>query len=160
MAIEVEMFHPQFQALLQSQSCAVQQSHDECNGAVQLSEDQGDFCRAEDHRNTMGHLAAGHWLDRPDINPQDVLVKEEESAESLVLRGGADLLAGRQPGQEGRDFGGSEGARMPLLVKDDESAIHSHQLAWCTVRSVPGGARVSGSAGRQPGRRGPQGKPA
>ena len=105
---EVEVQHAEAQALAEPQAGAVEERGDQPAlrvGALELVERGADFFPAEDDREAP-RLAGSHQLvELADLAVQHVAVEEQQGAERLGLRGGADVLGHGEVGDEGVDLG-------------------------------------------------------
>jgi len=87
-----------------------------------MSEDGARFAFAEDNREPGGAanpLGAG---DEFKFAVKDLLVKEKQSAEGLVLSGSGDIAIDREMAKESSDFVFAHVRRVTLFVEKDEAA--------------------------------------
>ena len=76
----------------------------------------------QDDGEPLGAPGPDHALDPAGIDPEHIVVEEEDGAEGLALGTGGYLSDHRGVGQEGVDLGGAHFVRVPLLVEEDEAA--------------------------------------
>jgi hypothetical protein len=69
-----------------------------------MSDDSVSFLFREDHRQIWRPADPFHPRDVLEFAIEDLLVKEEEGAESLVLSGGGDVIVNGEVAQEGGDL--------------------------------------------------------
>lgn len=113
---EVDVFHAQAEAFVEAESGAVEDLDDEEGNPGELGQDALDFCAGEDDREALGffgHDRANGLFDRP---LQDMVVKEKDSAESLILGGGSDVLVNGKMSEEGFDVLDGHVFRMHVLA--------------------------------------------
>ena len=67
MSIEVHVFHAKLQALLQPQTCAVEQSDDDPHLTVKMLHDLRDFVAAQHDRQPDGRSCTRNVLDPADV---------------------------------------------------------------------------------------------
>ncbi len=104
---EVQVEHAEAQALVQPQACAVEERSDQPAlrvVAVELLQDGAHLFSAQDHGQPGGLARAHQLVELADVAVQDAAVEEEECAERLGLRRGADVFYNRQMGHEGVDL--------------------------------------------------------
>ena len=120
---EVEVEHAEAQALVEPQACAVQERSDQpalAVVAVELVEDGADLVPAEHDRQPRGlSRARTSSCEFADLAVQHVAVEEEQRAERLGLRRGADVLGDRQVRDEGVDLGLRHVRRVAEPVEAD-----------------------------------------
>jgi hypothetical protein len=118
---EVDIFDPQPESLKKAQPAAVQEVCHEAVVTFEIGEDGAGFGACEDD-GQLGRAADA--LDAGDVFElllKDLLVKEEQGTESLILRRGGDPTVDGEVTKEGCDLWCAHLGRMSLLVKEDET---------------------------------------
>lgn len=90
--------------------------------AAQVGEDGGDLAAGEHDRDAHGFFCALDAFEPAEGAVEDVFVQEHDRAERLGLRGGADVPARREVGQELGDVLALEEARVFVAVELEEAA--------------------------------------
>ena len=84
-ASEVDVLDAQATALQHTQPGAVEETSQEAGSSVQPLHHRADLLAREDHGQPLGPLRAYDAVDPGQIDPQHVLVQEEQRAQCLVL---------------------------------------------------------------------------
>ena len=119
---QVEVQHAEAQALGEPQAGAVEERRDQpalAVVAVELVEDGADLLPAQDDRQAGLLAGADQLVELAHLAVQHVAVEEEERAERLGLRRGADVLVDGQVRDEGVDLGLRHVGRVAEPVEAD-----------------------------------------
>ena len=106
--VEVHVLDAQAQALEDAHAGAVEQEHDQLDGALEAGEDGGDLVPGEHGGQALGLAGADQVVDPRGVELEDLAVEEEDGAEGLALGGGGDSSADGEVGEEGVDLVGGE----------------------------------------------------
>jgi hypothetical protein len=120
--LEVDIFDAQFETLQKAQASAIEDRDHQPGSAVQLGEDCADFVASQNDGDTNRAFCVDEILEIPERFLQYVFVEKQQSAEGLILSGGAHASDHRQMREERRDLDGTHVVGMALAVKEDESA--------------------------------------
>jgi hypothetical protein len=121
-APEVDILHPEAQALEQAEAAAAEDLGDEPEQRLQLLEQRDDLAPREHRRKVLGTSSALEAVQLGHRQVEDAAVQEEHGAEGLVLRRRRRVPLHREMVEEGGDVGPAELARVPALVEGDEGA--------------------------------------
>lgn len=118
---EVDILHPQLEALEEPKARAVEQTRDEMLHAAQDGEDGPNFVGTQHDRQTA-RLSRTHQIGKArHLLLKHVPVEKYDRIQGLILGRRGNVRLDRQMVEERRDLGGAHRGRMPLLVKQDES---------------------------------------
>ncbi len=118
---EVDVFEAQTQRFHQAQAAAVEQLGHETVIALNMGNDAVGLSAGEDDGEfgwTPDTLDAGKVL---KFAVEDLLKKEEQSAEGLILGRGGNALVDGEVAEERRDLLFAHGVGMAFVVKKDEA---------------------------------------
>lgn len=119
---KVYVFNAQAKGLEQTQTATVKEVRHETVVAAEAGEDGARFATGEDNRQSSGAADAFDAGDEGKFAIEDLLVKEEEGVESLVLSGGGDVAVEIKVGKEGGDFFFAHFGGMAFALEEDEAA--------------------------------------
>src|SRR4051794_38199703 len=85
-----------------------------------MGEDFAHFVLCQNDGKTGRPLYPLHPIQPSDLLPEDLLVKEEQSAQGLVLRRRCHLALASQISKELRHLGLGHSARVPFAVEEDK----------------------------------------
>ncbi len=86
-----------------------------------LTDDRLHFLTRQDDRQAFGLPRADHFAEFPDLPAQDVAIEKEQSAESLILGGSADVLLDGQMREKRVDLRLGHLRRVTHVMEVDES---------------------------------------
>ena len=107
---------------MQPHAATVEQDGDKARDPGEFGEDGADLGASEDDREVRRGAGAWEVDGIVDWLAQHGAVEEQEGAECLVLRAGADVSLVSERGEERGNVGGAQLLRVTLLVVDDETA--------------------------------------
>lgn len=119
---EIDVFNAETKALEQPQAAAVKEFAHETIFTAEMGDGRVCFFTRQDDRELR---RAAHPLDAGEVGQlaiEHLLVKKEERAEGLVLRGSGDLGINRQMTQKGGDLLFAHFEGVSLSVKEDEAS--------------------------------------
>lgn len=120
--LEVDVLHPQLQALVQPKPRPVQEQAHQPDLAIESFQQLPDLSPAQ-HDGYSLRLPRAHQADELLGWPaKHRPVQEEQRAEHLRLRSHRDLLLRREPGQERADLRGTQFGGMPHSMEPHEPA--------------------------------------
>ncbi len=91
----------------------------------------------KDRRAVLAALAAAYDAVEPgQLDPQDLLIEEQQRRQRLVLRGSGFLAIDRQVREERLDLRGGHLGRMALAMKQDEATHPEQVLLLCAINVV------------------------
>jgi hypothetical protein len=122
LAIEVEIFNAQAQALHQTHAGAVQQLADEQMMFVECAKQCSDFGAREDDRNVDALFRAADLVHPWQLDVQHLLVQVKNCRQCLTMGGRRDLSIVREKREERLDLGSAHLLRMARAVISDEEA--------------------------------------
>ena len=96
--VEIDIFHAQTGALHQSQAAPVEELGHEAIITVELGKNGADLARGENNRHFGRALDSLDVLHEIELSLEDVLIKEQQSAERLILGGGGNVAIGGKVG--------------------------------------------------------------
>ena len=86
MPVRVGILDSKLQTLLQSQSRAIEQGHDEPHRPLEMREDPVDFFQAEDDRDAMREPRPGHLVDLVNLDAEYMTIEKQQGARRFGLR--------------------------------------------------------------------------
>lgn len=116
-ASKLHILDPQTQHFHQTHTGAIQQTGYQPQGAIQLRQHARHLLPRQHHRQALRTARPNHAVHPWQLDLQDLLIKEENRRQRLVLRGGRNIPAHRQVTQESLDFRASHLLRMAILVE-------------------------------------------
>ena len=121
-AVEVDVLHPQGEALEQAEAAAVKDLGDEPEERLQLLEERRHLAPREHRGKVLGTAGALEAVQLGHGKVEDTAIEEEDGAEGLVLRGRRRVPLHREVVEEGGDLGAAELPGVPAVVEEDEGA--------------------------------------
>ena len=121
-AVEVDVLHPQGEALEQAEAAAVKDLGDEPEARLQLLEERRHLAPREHRGKVLGTAGALEAVQLGHGKVEDTAIEEEDGAEGLVLRGRRRVPLHREVVEEGGDLGAAELPGVPAVVEEDEGA--------------------------------------
>ena len=119
-AREIDVLHPQAQALHQAHPGAVQHAGQQPGPPIQLRQEAPHLVARQHHRQLAGPLRPHHVLHPVHAKPQHVAVEKEQPRQRLVLRRRRHPALHCEPRQERLHLPLSQLRGMPELVGQDE----------------------------------------
>jgi hypothetical protein len=119
---EIDVLHAEAENFEEAETAAVKEVNHEPVVAFEMGENGAGFGACEDDgklRRPVDPLDTGDELELP---LKDMLVKEEQRAEGLILRGGSNVTVDCKVAEEGGDLRFAEGAGVAFAVVKDETA--------------------------------------
>ena len=116
---KIDVFDAKPSSFQQAKTAAVKQIGHETIITFEMSQHGARFAFAKDDGKSSGAADAFDAGDEFQFAIEDVLVKEEERAESLVLSGGGDPAIDGEVAQESGDFFFAHLLRMTFVVEKD-----------------------------------------
>jgi hypothetical protein len=101
--VEVDVLHPQPDALLEPQARPVHQARHQPAVALEMSQHQPHLVPGHHHRQPDRLASPCDLPQVPEVDSQHPPVQEQDRAQGLVLGGSGNPLPGRQEGQEGQE---------------------------------------------------------
>ena len=83
---EIDIFHPQANALHQSQAAAVKQTGHQFRCSIQMRKNLTRFRAGEHHRQARGFLGAFDVVEPADLLLENFAIEKKQRAERLILR--------------------------------------------------------------------------
>ena len=123
---KVDVFHPESRSLQNTKTATVKELGHEAIITFEVSKDSACFASTKNDREpgrAPNPLDAGNEF---EFAIKDLLVKEQQSAEGLVLCGGSDSAINRQMAEEGGDFFLTHLVGVTFFVEQDEAADPVH----------------------------------
>ena len=117
--VEVDVLHPQRQALEQPQPGTMEQIADQTHRAAQLRENRGCLGLRQHDWQANGPMRSDERCTPIRWTPEHVPVEKQQRAQCLVLRGRADAPVARQHRQKRQHLRLVESAWMPKPRKHD-----------------------------------------
>ena len=136
---EVQVLDPQSATLEEAQARTVEERRHQPGRPVQVSKHRVGLFSGQDHREMDWPFGAHDPVQPFELTAEHLFVKEEQSAQGLVLSRGAYLAACGKGRYETLDFRTAHFVRMAFSVKDDEPHDPSD------VRFLGPGAVVTGA---------------
>lgn len=121
-AVEVDVLHPEGEALEQAEAAAVEDLGHEPVPRLQLIEERDDLASREHRGKVLRTAGALEAVQLGHGKIEDAAIEEEHGAESLVLGGRRRVSLHRKVVEKGGDIGAAELARVPAFVEGDEDA--------------------------------------
>lgn len=119
-AVDVDVLDTDAQALGAPEAAAVEEVGDEAEGVVEVIEEEEDLAPGEDRREVLGPPGTLESLELRHRAADDVAVKEDDGAESLVLGGSGSATLHREMIEECGEVGGAEVTWVAAAVIADE----------------------------------------
>jgi hypothetical protein len=119
-SLKIDVFHPQFETLMKSQTTSVQECSNQPRNTAQVRKHHSYLGHRQHDGQPHRRLSPRHLRDRADLLSQDFAIQKEHRAQRLVLRRRAHLAHRRKPREKCTDLANAHVLRMPLLVKQDE----------------------------------------
>lgn len=119
--LEVDVLDAKASAFQQAEAGPVEKSGHESVGALQSVEQGADLPHAEDDREGPGNPGPDEVVEGAEFLFEDFPVEKDQGAEGLILGRGADLPFAGEHRKELGDLGRAHLARVPAIVKEDES---------------------------------------
>lgn len=113
---KVYVFHPQAQRFEQSQATPIKKMADKAIVSTQVREHGTRFCPGKDNRQA-GRPPDALRIDKIEFPIEHLLVKEEQSTESLILGGGGDGPIDRKMIEEGSNLRFAHLVRMAFPME-------------------------------------------
>ena len=116
---EVDVFDAEPKTIHQAQTGPVQQLRHQTGGSIHVREHTADFVAGQDDRQTFRSFGTLQFINRAELQFQDLAVEKHQRAESLIVRRRGNFFIHGEVIQEGRDFALAHRLRMAFLVKED-----------------------------------------
>lgn len=118
---EIDVFHPQSQALEETQAASVEKVDHEAVIAFYLGKHGTRFRPGKNDRHFRRAPYPLDVIQQIEFSFEDLLVEEKQRGEGLVLGGSRDLLFDGEMGKEGGNFLFPHFVGMALMVEQDET---------------------------------------
>lgn len=120
--IEVDVLDAKTQALRQPQARAVEKRCDDPESRLNASEQPRHFLSRQHDWNPDRAAGSANVLKPRQIEAQNLPIQKQNRGKRLLVRGYGHLALECQMREESLDFGSSQLARMPQMMKPDESS--------------------------------------
>ena len=118
--VKIEILGPQPKGFHQAHAGAVKELGQQLIGSFHCLKDPLDFVPGQNDGQALRLAGADHVGKIVEFQVQDLLIKENEGIQRLVLGGAGHLMPVGEVAQERPDLRGPHFAWMPFLVKEDE----------------------------------------
>lgn len=116
---KIDVFHPKAHAFHETQASAVEEFGHKMVIPFQAVEHSVGFCGRKDYGDFGRAFYSLDFIDEVEFAIEDLLIKKEEGAESLVLGGGGNVSLDSEMGEKCGHFVLAHLGRMPFPMKKD-----------------------------------------
>jgi hypothetical protein len=109
-SLKIDVFHPQLETLMKSQTTSVQECSNQPRNTAQVRKHHSYLGNRQDDGQPHRRLSPRHLRDRADLLSQDFAIQKEHRTQRLVLRCSTDMLDRRQPREKCADLTGTHPA--------------------------------------------------
>lgn len=119
-AVEVDVLHPEGEALVEAKAGAIEQLRNEAEGGLEVVE-QAEHVTGREHRREVVRAAGSNEVvQRRDGQVEDPPVKEDDRTECLVVGGGGEVALGGEMIEKSSDLGAAERSGVAAAVEGEE----------------------------------------